>query len=248
KVTQTERGNDALIDQIGHYGKATIDQETNLGKQDVNNKAYIFQTSMDPGVQPSAMPRNEAKIAQNGNRQEAQIEQMYGGHGKNYANIRQDDWNNLSGQPGVNNQLAHVKQVGHRNTANVEQDGTVGIHSLNEVVVNQMGEDNWAKTKQMNVAEGVNTISLVQNDDFNWANIDQDGTDLEACVEQNGTGMSVGERNRVLITQTGEGSVAEYEQHGNSNYAKLNQSGMNNYSNVYQNGTGHTSTVTQTGM
>ena len=187
-------GNEALIEQYGDGGQASIDQED--GKA---GTAYIFQDTDDAHNENvaniwqkdygSGNQKNRARIQQDGEGQMATIQQVHenGGSGgvdgdgtdDNYARIDQRD------SDGAQAVIVQSKwgSTGFDNDAEINQHGAEDAYAI----VFQKGDGNSGYISQGNHADGA-YASIFQQGELNVAEIHQNSMDAWAAVVQLGDG------------------------------------------------------------
>lgn len=137
---------------------------------------------------------NQATVQQTAARASTTIVQS-GSH--NIAGIHQD---------GQATAVAHVRQIGSANDADIAQNGSGGADLLR---LTQTGSGNEARVSQGTEGRGINTAILSQLGQGNQASLTQQGQDNQAALSQNGadnamTATQLGAGNRLTWTQIGD--------------------------------------------
>ena len=154
-------------------------------------------------------------------------------------------------QTGSGNGLAHVRQVGDRNMAEVTQLDSNGDTSFdtpsNTAVIGQIGNDNIVTTRQESSLTG-NRIDVHQDGDLNTVVADQIETSNSSIQIIQGTETDDAFSNTVNATQAlGDLLIARIQQTGTANMATTNQTGgMENTIVLLQDGNDNVATVMQT--
>ncbi|MBL1215046.1 MAG: hypothetical protein HND52_16910 [Ignavibacteriae bacterium] len=286
-VDQDGTGNEAYVTQgmvENYYGQTSTDMDanSNLATVDQDGAGNIIGEFIQVG------DNNIGNFTQNGNGNKGYIYQgwAYGFWGEtpitsalasynSTVDISQVNDNNDARvwQYGGDNNTTNINQTGLSNTASISQgfiyeDGaynyTYPVFNTqdNFVAIDQLGDDNVAKTMQL--GDG-NQFTLTQNGAGNILGYDPAATALvdkrNAYFEQDGDdnifvgtqndgatlkheSFQAGNNNDIDLIQN-QGDVALIQQTGDLNTANVYQYGVGNDASVFQTGDNNTANVTQ---
>jgi hypothetical protein len=245
--------NEALVEQIGDYQTATVDQDginkgkvwqlngkRNIADMDQNgdnNKAYIMQGMTEgymTGYYSVNANFNDATINQTGNRNWAALLQ-YGGSNNNNGNIGEITQNGKRNHVFADQGDAyHGNSFDHAIPNNYEH----AYQSYNsELTIEQINDDNHVEYYQYG---GDNNDAIIRQDgNSNFTKIHQGFLFVKNAPDGNpnytfNTPVTNTKNNDVNVNQVGDNNTAGLLQLGDNNSFQLSQSGSGNKVGFYE--------------